>query len=169
MTDTQYTNTKEGIVMEKTKTIIIAIWSSIMSFLGVLAIPVLLMVLCNVIDYITGILASAYRDEEIDSYKGMKGIIKKVSMWLLVVIGAVIDQLIAYAGDTVGITLPFTFLVACVVAIWIVCNEILSILENISDIGVVLPPFLQPIVKNLKHQVEEKADIGGGSDGEDNE
>ena len=48
---------------------------------------------------------------------------------------------------------------ACVVAIWLICNEIISILENINDIGVTLPPFLQPIVKNLKSQVEKKADI----------
>lgn len=32
------------------------------------------------------------------------------------------------------------------------------ILENIADIGVVLPPFLMRIVANLKSQVESKAD-----------
>lgn len=48
---------------------------------------------------------------------------------------------------------------ACVVAIWLICNEIISILENINDIGVTLPPFLQPIVKNLKSQVEQKTAI----------
>ena len=41
-------------------------------------------------------------------------------------------------------------------AIWLICNEIISILENINDIGVTLPPFLDPIVKNLKSQVEQK-------------
>ena len=80
-------------------------------------------------------------------------------MWLLVVVGVVVDTLLQYAGDTVGIAVPFTFLVACIVAIWLVCNELISILENISDIGVTLPPFLQPIVKNLKQQVEDKANI----------
>ena len=50
-------------------------------------------------------------------------------------------------------------MLACVVAIWLVCNEIISILENIDDIGVSLPPFLKKIVKNLKHQVEIQADI----------
>lgn len=35
--------------------------------------------------------------------------------------------------------IPFTFLVACIVAIWIICNEIISILENIKDMGVTIP------------------------------
>lgn len=136
-----------------------AVFSFLSSILGVLAVPVCLMVACNVIDYITGILAAKYREQNIDSYKGLRGIVKKVCMWLLVVVGAVVDALLTYSAETVGITLPFTFLVACVVSIWIVCNEIISILENIGDIGVELPPFLERLVKNIKHQVEEKADM----------
>ena len=76
----------------------------------------------------------------------------------------IIDQLLSYSAGVVGITLPFTFLVACVVAIWLICNEIISILENINDIGVTLPPFLQPIVKNLKSQVEQKTTIDNQED-----
>lgn len=145
--------------MEKVKMIIIAVWGALMSALGVLAMPVLLLVFCNVIDYLTGVMAAKYRSQSINSYKGIKGITKKVCMWLLVVVGVVVDTLLQYAGDTVGIAVPFTFLVACIVAVWLVCNELISILENISDIGVTLPPFLQPIVKNLKQQVEDKANI----------
>lgn len=85
-------------------------------------------------------------------------------MWLLVGVGVIVDQLLSYSADVVGITLPFTFLVACVVAIWLICNEIISILENINDIGVALPPFLQPIVKNLKSQVEQKTTIDNQED-----
>lgn len=78
---------------------------------------------------------------------------------MLVVVGAIIDQLILYASDTVGVTMPFTFLVACIVAIWIICNEIISILENMKDMGVILPAFLEPLVKNIKSQVEDKAAV----------
>lgn len=84
---------------------------------------------------------------------------KKVCMWLLVVVGAVIDQLLLYASQTVGIALPFTFLVACIVAIWIICNEIISILENIKDMGVTIPAFLIPLVTHVKSQVEDKVDM----------
>ena len=150
------------------KAAITAVFAFLTSLLGVLALPVILMVSCNLIDYITGLMASKYRKEDINSYKSMKGIMKKVCMWLLVVVGAVIDQLIIYAGDTVGYAMPFTFLVACIVAIWIICNEIISILENITDMGVTVPGFLKPLVEHIKSQVEEKTSIAD-SDSEDAE
>lgn len=141
------------------KLIITAATGFLSSLLGILYIPVLLMVACNIIDYITGLAAAKYREQVWDSYKGMKGITKKICMWLLVVIGAIIDQLLKYAVAAIGYTLPITFLVACIVAIWIICNEIISILENIVAIGVPIPPFLHPIIKNLKNQVEKTAGI----------
>lgn len=148
------------------KAVFTTVFAFLSSLLGVLAVPVILMVACNVIDYVTGLMASPYRKEDINSYKSIKGIIKKVSMWLLVIVGAIIDQLLIYTADTVGISMPFTFLVACIVAIWIICNEIISILENIKDMGVNIPTFLEPLVKNIKSQVEDKVTDKNNSDSE---
>ena len=125
------------------------------SQLGVSAMPVLLVVLCNIIDYATGLMASPYRSQDINSYKSIRGIGKKICMWLLIVVGVIIDQTLLYASDTVGIRMPFTFLVACIVALWIICNEIISILENVKDMGVKIPGFLEPLVRIIKSQVEE--------------
>lgn len=136
------------------------------ALLGTLYIPVLLMILCNIIDYATGLMAAKNRpDGGISSYRSIKGIKKKVSMWLLVVVGAVMDQLLLYASQTIGIKIPVTFLIACVVAIWIICNEIISILENMIDIGIQIPSFLLPLVKNIKSQTEHFA----GSDQKESE
>lgn len=129
--------------------------SAVMDFLGLLAIPVFLMVGCNLIDYITGLIASKYRDEQINSYKGMRGIVKKVCMWLLVVVGSMADVLIRYAAETMGLNFQIPFIVATLVAVWIVVNEIISILENMIDIGIDLPPFLMPIAKRIKKEIEE--------------
>ena len=145
--------------MKKLQVISTAIISAIMNWLGILAVPVLLMVGCNIIDYITGCIASKYRDEELNSYKGIRGIIKKVCMWLLVLIGAWMDILIDYATEYMGYDFKLTFLVATVVCVWIVVNEIISILENMLDIGVNLPPFLLPLAKRIKKSVEEKTGV----------
>lgn len=87
-------------------------------------------------------------------------------MWLLVIVGAIIDQLIKYSAATIGLTVPVTFLIACIVAIWLICNELISILENIADIGTPLPPFLQKIVYYIKEQTESKVTIDEDSEGE---
>ena len=112
------------------------------------------MVGCNVIDYITGLVASKYRKERMNSYKGIRGIIKKVCMWLLVLIGSWIDMLINYAAAYMDIGIKIPFIVATVVCVWIIVNEIISILENMMDIGVDMPPFLMPLVKRIKSGVE---------------
>lgn len=138
------------------KTIFTAIFAFLSALLGVLAVPVILLVACNLIDYMTGLMASKYRAEDINSYKSIRGIFKKVSMWLLVVVGAIIDEMLLYASTTIGWKSPVAFLIACVVAMWLICNEIISILENIQDMGVKIPAFLQPLVKHIRSQVEEQ-------------
>ena len=40
------------------------------------------------------------------------------------------------------------------VAIWIICNELISILENMVDIGINMPAFLLPLIKNLKNSMD---------------
>ena len=141
------------------KAIFTAVFAFILAHLGVLAVPMILLVTCNVIDYATGLMASPYRKEDIQSYKSIRGIFKKVSMWMLLVVGAIIDELLMYATTTIGKPVPVTFLVACVVAMWLICNEIISILENIQDMGVNIPAFLQPLVKHIRSQVEEQINI----------
>lgn len=146
--------------MDKVKATVIAALSVLMSWLGILAIPVLLLVGCNVIDYITGLMAAKFRqDGKISSYKSVRGITKKVCMWMLVIVGSFMDILIQYAVEVAGLGITIPFVVATIVAVWLVVNEIISILENLVDIGVDLPPFLMPVVKFIKKQVEDKAKL----------
>ena len=144
--------------LTKIKVVVTAIFAVIFNWLGILAVPVFILVGCNLIDYGTGWAAAKYRDEEVNSYKGIKGIIKKVCQWLLIVVGAMIDYLIKYAADTMqlGITIPF--IVATIVAVWLITNEMISIIENMVDIGAPIPPFLLPLIKYIKKQAEHKVE-----------
>jgi toxin secretion/phage lysis holin len=150
--------------MNKVKAIFIAFFTALAGWLGILAIPVLILVLCNLIDYVTGLVASKYRDQKINSYKSFRGIVKKICMWLLVAVGALFDWLIMYAGEAVGVAIPVAFLIACAVAVWLITNEFISILENMKDIGVPIPPFLQPLVNSVQKQVEDKTKFGDDTD-----
>ena len=59
------------------KGIFTAVFSVLTSLFGVLAVPILLMVGANVIDYATGLIAAPKRSEDINSYKSMRGILEK--------------------------------------------------------------------------------------------
>ena len=142
--------------MERMKAAFIAAMSVFFGWMGILAVPVLALVGLNFTDYITGIVASKKRNEKVTSDKGLWGIVKKIGMWVLVSIGWVMDVLINYAGQYVGISIKLPFVVATIVAVWLICNEIISILENLLDIGVAMPPFLMPLARMIKGQVEDK-------------
>ena len=151
--------------MDKVKATVILVISTLMSWLGILAVPVFLLVGCNLIDYITGLFAAKYRDDKkISSYKSRRGIVKKVCMWFLIIVGAFVDILIQYAIDTAGIPLTIPFVVATIVACWLIVNEMISILENLVDIGVKMPPFMMPLLKYINKQIENKAKVEKGDD-----
>ena len=131
--------------MDKVKAAFVAAFSMIFGWLGILAVPVLILAGLNFTDYITGILASKRRNELVTSDKGLWGIVKKIGMWILVGLGWAMDVLINYASQYVGLSIKLPFVVATIVAVWLICNEIISILENLLDIGVAMPPFLMPL------------------------
>ena len=146
--------------MYKVKATVIAALSVLMSWLGILTIPVLLLVGCNIIDYITGLMAAKFREDGgISSYKSIRGIYKKIGMWMLVIVGAFVDVLIQYSVECAGIEIAVPFVVATVVAVWLVVNELISILENLKDSGVKIPPFLMPLMKYINRKVEDKAKL----------
>lgn len=135
--------------------LVVLIFTTLTAWLGHLAIPVYVLVGCNVIDYLTGLMAAPKRGEKLSSYKGFNGIAKKVCMWILVGVGAMIDVLITYAGEKVSPDFIEPFIVAIVVALWLAFNEMISILENIQTIGVVLPPFMVRLVEKLRRKTED--------------
>jgi toxin secretion/phage lysis holin len=147
------------MIMQKIKAVFIAIWSFLFSWLGILALPVVLLVFGNVADYITGILASQYREEQVSSYKGIRGIYKKVGMWILIFVGWMMDMLMNYTVQYVGLSISLPYIIATVVAVWLICNEIISILENLIDMDVEIPPFLIPLARMIKGQVEDKTKL----------
>lgn len=128
--------------------------------LGSLAVPFYILVGTNVADYITGIVAAACRGEKVCSDVGFRGIAKKVCMWLLVMVGFVVDYLIVQMGSTVNIHIGTNCLVSVAVVFWLLANELISILENINDIGTPLPPFLMKMVELVREKTEESADAG---------
>jgi toxin secretion/phage lysis holin len=144
--------------MEKIKIAIIGFFAVMTSWLGTLAIPVYILVACNVIDYVTGITAACVRKEQVSSYKGILGIAKKVFMYLLVLVGVFVDFMLQYMFKNLNIPISLPFVVGCIVACWLVLNEMLSILENLNEIGVPMPPFLMPLVERIRGTVEKKGE-----------
>lgn len=127
------------------------------SYFNVLLIPVLVLVAVMVIDYATG-MTSAYKNGQIESKVGLLGILKKVSYLVLVAVGGVVDYLICSGLATAGFDFGVTYCCGLIVCVWLIINELISILENLSELGTPIPPFLVKIVHRLKDSVDSKTD-----------
>ena len=119
---------------------------AIVAYLNILLVPFAVMIAVMIIDYITG-MAQAYISHTLNSRVGVTGIIKKVGYIVAVAVGIVADYLISSALVNCGIDLRINY-----------CIGLISILENLSEIGIPLPKFLVSIVKRLKTTVEVKTD-----------
>jgi toxin secretion/phage lysis holin len=86
------------------------------------------LVLLVIIDYITGV-AKGYKSKSLNSYIGFKGIAKKVCLFLLVAVGHKLDTL-GMMGDPILRTVIIMFYIS---------NEGISLIENMSELGVPIP------------------------------
>ena len=72
-------------------------------------------------------------------------------------LGGVVDYLICAGLASVGIDYS-SYCFGLIVAVWLIINELISILENLSELGTPIPPFLVKIVHRLKDSVDSKTD-----------
>ena len=143
---------KENII----KTIIATAFAGFIVYLGEMVVPLIFLFVVIIADYITG-MAGAWINKEISSKRGFRGIIKKLCYFLVVVVGMVIDYAIICGMEVAGIeTAPQAYYIALVLTIWLIINELISILENLAKIGVPLPDFLMKLLERLKLTIEKR-------------
>lgn len=136
------------------------------AYFNVLLIPLCVLVAVMLVDYVTGMASAAYT-KKLNSRVGVLGIVKKAGYLALVAVGMTVDYLIVSALVSIGINLQINYCFGMIITIWLIINELLSILENLGELNIPLPHFLVDMVKNMKDKVESKADGKHYRDGED--
>lgn len=147
--------------MKKMKALEYAISAAVgafFSFFGVLAIPLALLVPCNLIDYFTGMAASKVHGDKITSERSWLGIVKKITMYVLIFVGFGIDCMISYVTATLNVDMPLPLLFSAIIASWLVINELISITENCEVIGHTVP-VLGPVLHFVKKKIETTVDV----------
>jgi len=148
--------------LDKIKLVVVVVFTALSGWLGMLAVPVILLFVLASFDYVTGLAAAKYRGNKISSYKGFQGIMKKVCLFYLIAVGAILDYTLLYASQYIGVDARVNFVIASFVAVWLICNEIISILENMKDMNVNFPPFLEKLTQNIRTQMENETAVDDG-------
>ncbi len=142
--------------MEKNYNVIKFVFSaaaaSLFSYCGKLAVPVCVLIFTMLIDYASG-MAKAYCKRELSSKIGLRGIVKKLCCLAMVAVGTAADYLISLGLSDAEI--PLGLSVGLLIAVWLIINELISILENLSAVGVPVPSFLTGLIERLKQSAEK--------------
>ena len=102
-----------------------------------------------VLDYIMGVIKAAAL-KELSSRVGSKGLAKKVGIFAMVAVAAMLDRVA-----------PMNGAIRAAVAIFYIANEGLSILENAGALGLPMPDKLREALAQLRDKsVEKTKDIG---------
>ena len=139
------------------QTFVSAVITGLLHYLGIVAVPIIILIVAMIIDYVTGML-SAWLNAELSSKKGIKGIVKKVSYLALVAAAMIVDWLICCGLQQINVDIKYSVFFAVLVAVWLIINELISVLENLSRIGVPIPNFLKKIINKLKMTVDKGDD-----------
>lgn len=107
-----------------------------------------------VLDYITGV-GNAWKDGRLSSKIGLIGIIKKLGYAAVVVLSMALDYLITFSVEKTGVSGFTSIYLTAIVVLWLCANEGISILENLSGIGVPFPKFMTAAFSKIKAKTEQ--------------
>lgn len=148
------------------QTIFAAVSAAIVAYLNILLVPLIVLIVVMIIDYLSG-MAQAYVSRTLNSRIGIVGILKKVGYLATVAVAIIADYIISEALMLLGTNIKLSYYIGLVVTIWFIINELISILENLAEIGTPIPKFLTKIIKRLKVTVEKKTDTEESEDEEE--
>ena len=124
--------------------IFVGLASTLTFLLGAFDTPLQILVTFIFIDYITGI-TRGYITKTLSSEIGSKGLVKKGSIFLVLIMAVSLDRLL---GDK--------SLLRTMVAYFYIFNEGISLLENLSQMGV-------PVPSKLKDALTKVNDLSGNN------
>ena len=111
----------------------------------------------NIVDYASGSVRS-WMEKTLSSEVGAKGIIKKVSYWVVIGVAFYISVALVKIAEIFGFQADFLTLIGWITLASYIVNESRSILENLIQMKVRVPEFLVKGLKIADQRIEKKAD-----------
>ena len=98
------------------------------------------------VDYLTGVARAAY-EGRLDSKVGAWGIVRKVTVFAVVAVANVLDEVLGLGCILRSMTIAF-----------FLSNEGISLLGNVAALGVPIPPRLLQTLEGIKDGISNRPD-----------
>ena len=113
----------------------------------------------NLMDFATG-WYKAHKQKEESSAQGLKGIIKKLWYWVLVLVAFIVANTFASLGkDLFQVDLSWLSVLGWFTLAALTINEARSIVENLLQIGVNVPDFLSKGLAITQKMLKDKVSL----------
>lgn len=133
--------------MEKVFNTAVAILATFFTYLfGGWDLALKILITFMVLDYVTGVIY-AYVIKILNSEVGFRGLIKKCMILAVLIVGVELDRMLGNGGTWVFRTL---------VAYFYIANEGISLLENISNLGVPIPNKIKTALEQLNNDEDQE-------------
>ena len=133
--------------MEKVFNTAVAILATFFTYLfGGWDLALKILITFMVLDYVTGVIY-AYVNKTLNSEVGFRGLIKKCMILAVLIVGVELDRMLGNGGTWVFRTL---------VAYFYIANEGISLLENISNLGVPIPNKIKTALEQLNNDEDQE-------------
>ncbi|WP_346980385.1 phage holin family protein [Clostridium perfringens] len=126
-------------IFDYLKFIVITLGTGFTWLFGAWDTPLIVLVVFMVLDYITG-LTRGYINKELSSDVGLKGIVRKAMIFIVLIVAVMLDRLLN-TGSWMFRTLVCYFYIA---------NEGISLVENGAALGLPIPEKLKDALVQLK-------------------
>ena len=120
--------------------ILSGISTALIYLLGGFDVALNCLLIAIVLDYVSGLI-KAYNTKTLSSRIGLRGLLKKLGILILVMVAVVVDRVTGNSGA-----------IRTVIIYYFVANEGLSIIENLGAVGIPIPKFLKKALKALKKE-----------------
>ncbi|MBB6282716.1 phage holin family protein [Geobacillus subterraneus] len=122
----------------------VSLFGSLVSlFVGSVDTFVVILLALVIVDYITGIVASAL-EGRLSSQVGFRGIVRKLLIFVLVAASHLVDLAIGWDMHLIRDAIIFFY----------IANEFISIVENAGRAGVPIPAVLRKAIELLKDEIK---------------
>lgn len=125
---------------EISSSIIALICTGCVYLLGGWDVSLICLVVAIAIDYVSGIM-KAFVMKELSSKIGLRGLLKKVGVLMVVMLAVIVDRVTGETG-----------MIRNLVIYYFVANEGLSIIENLGQTGVPIPSSIKKALRALKKE-----------------
>lgn len=137
----------------------LALIGVVVSFItGSITIPMVVLLILIILDYILGIAAAVKEEKKFEWSKAIWGAVKKVGYAVVILFAILVDLLLIQGINEIGLDVPFKAIFSVAATVYLCGIEFFSGCRHLLTLGVPVPNFLVKFAEFLTEKAEKVMD-----------